>query len=217
MKTGAHHNFADLLGNENAKKRKRRTSFTPQALEVLNEYFEKNTHPSGNQGADMTMLAQKLNYDREVIRVWFCNKRQALKNTMKKIKSDNPNDILNSSQNSNNSINATSNNGLTGIDQSDVNSSNQSSNANGGIGSTLNLLNATVVVNNQQASNGANNGQQQAPTKTVITLTNDDLKLDSSNNNSNNNKNLNDLILNHINSNENNYSDLKIREIVKSE
>jgi len=218
LKTGAHHNFADLLGNENAKKRKRRTSFTPQALEVLNEYFEKNTHPSGNQGADMTMLAQKLNYDREVIRVWFCNKRQALKNTMKKIKSDNPNDILNSSQNSNHSINATSNNGLTSIDQ-DVNSSNQSNNANGGIGSTLNLLNASVVVNNQQTTNAANNAQQQqqAPTKTVITLTNDDLKLDSSNNNSNNNKNLNDLILNHINSNENNYSDLKIREIVKSE
>lgn len=32
------------------------------------------------------MLAQKLNYDREVIRVWFCNKRQALKNTLKKLK-----------------------------------------------------------------------------------------------------------------------------------
>jgi len=40
----------------------------------------------GNQGADMTMLANKLNYDREVIRVWFCNKRQALKNTIKKFK-----------------------------------------------------------------------------------------------------------------------------------
>jgi hypothetical protein len=35
----------------------------------------------------MTMLANKLNYDREVIRVWFCNKRQALKNTIKKFKS----------------------------------------------------------------------------------------------------------------------------------
>ena len=34
----------------------------------------------------MTMLANKLNYDREVIRVWFCNKRQALKNTIKKFK-----------------------------------------------------------------------------------------------------------------------------------
>ena len=34
----------------------------------------------------MTDLSEKLNYDREVIRVWFCNKRQALKNTIKKLK-----------------------------------------------------------------------------------------------------------------------------------
>ena len=37
-------------------------------------------------GAEMTDLSEKLNYDREVIRVWFCNKRQALKNTIKKLK-----------------------------------------------------------------------------------------------------------------------------------
>ena len=34
----------------------------------------------------MTDMANKLTYDREVIRVWFCNKRQALKNNIKKIK-----------------------------------------------------------------------------------------------------------------------------------
>lgn len=39
----------------------------------------------------MTELADKLNYDREVIRVWFCNKRQALKNTIKKLKQEGPN------------------------------------------------------------------------------------------------------------------------------
>ena len=49
------------------RKRKRRTSFTPQALEKLNDAFESNTHPSG---MDMSILAQQLNYDREVIRVW---------------------------------------------------------------------------------------------------------------------------------------------------
>lgn len=38
----------------------------------------------------MTELADKLNYDREVIRVWFCNKRQALKNTIKKLKQEGP-------------------------------------------------------------------------------------------------------------------------------
>lgn len=32
---------------EPSKKRKRRTSFTPQALELLNAHFERNTHPSG--------------------------------------------------------------------------------------------------------------------------------------------------------------------------
>jgi len=47
LKTGSQQNFADLLGSDNSKKRKRRTSFTPQALEILNEAFEKNTHPSG--------------------------------------------------------------------------------------------------------------------------------------------------------------------------
>ena len=41
------HNLTELIGNEPSKKRKRRTSFTPQALEVLNEYFERNSHPSG--------------------------------------------------------------------------------------------------------------------------------------------------------------------------
>jgi class 6 POU domain transcription factor len=38
----------------------------------------------------MTELSEKLNYDREVIRVWFCNKRQALKNTIKKLKQEAP-------------------------------------------------------------------------------------------------------------------------------
>lgn len=39
-------------------------------------------------GTEMTELSERLNYDREVIRVWFCNKRQALKNTIKKLKQD---------------------------------------------------------------------------------------------------------------------------------
>lgn len=80
-------NLTDFIGSEPSKKRKRRTSFTPQALEVLNNFFERNTHPSG---AEMTELSDKLNYDREVIRVWFCNKRQALKNTIKKLKQETP-------------------------------------------------------------------------------------------------------------------------------
>ncbi|GAV02318.1 hypothetical protein RvY_12902-2 [Ramazzottius varieornatus] len=65
-------NLAEFVGCEPNKKRKRRTSFTPQALEVLNAHFEKNTHPSG---AEVTSLADELAYDREVVRVWFCNRR----------------------------------------------------------------------------------------------------------------------------------------------
>lgn len=41
-------------------------------------------------GTEMTELSERLNYDREVIRVWFCNKRQALKNTIKKLKQEAP-------------------------------------------------------------------------------------------------------------------------------
>uniref|UniRef100_UPI00358ED73E POU domain, class 6, transcription factor 1-like n=1 Tax=Myxine glutinosa TaxID=7769 RepID=UPI00358ED73E len=68
---------------DSLKKRKRRTSFTPQALDLLHVHFERNTHPSGHE---MTEISEQLHYDREVIRVWFCNKRQALKNTIKRLK-----------------------------------------------------------------------------------------------------------------------------------
>lgn len=40
-------NLSEFIGLEPSKKRKRRTSFTPQALELLNEHFERTTHPSG--------------------------------------------------------------------------------------------------------------------------------------------------------------------------
>ncbi len=177
LKSGSHHNYADLLGTENSKKRKRRTSFTPQALEILNEYFEKNSHPSGNQGADMTMLAQKLNYDREVIRVWFCNKRQALKNTLKKVKQEN---VSPNGAGSNVSL-SISNNGTsttissTSLDQSDVSST-----------SSLTPLATQVTVNNTSAEtsgeldHSVSNTHQsiddpstnaKLPAKTVITLT----------------------------------------------
>uniref|UniRef100_A0A336LA90 CSON007473 protein n=1 Tax=Culicoides sonorensis TaxID=179676 RepID=A0A336LA90_CULSO len=78
-KTGQNH-LTDFIGVEPSKKRKRRTSFTPQALELLNAHFERNTHPSGTE---ITGLAHQLGYEREVIRIWFCNKRQALKNTVR--------------------------------------------------------------------------------------------------------------------------------------
>ncbi|KAM4609659.1 LOW QUALITY PROTEIN: POU domain, class 6, transcription factor 1 [Polymixia lowei] len=73
-------NLMEFVGGEPSKKRKRRTSFTPQAIEVLNTYFEKNALPTGQE---ITEIARELNYDREVVRVWFCNRRQTLKNTSK--------------------------------------------------------------------------------------------------------------------------------------
>ncbi|KAJ8258952.1 hypothetical protein COCON_G00179640 [Conger conger] len=73
-------NLMEFVGGEASKKRKRRTSFTPQAIEVLNTYFEKNALPTGQE---ITEIAKGLNYEREVVRVWFCNRRQTLKNTSK--------------------------------------------------------------------------------------------------------------------------------------
>ncbi|XP_043213414.1 POU domain, class 6, transcription factor 1-like [Amphibalanus amphitrite] len=72
--------MGNLTGIPPLKKRKRRTSFTPQALEALNAHFARNTHPTGHE---ITHLASRLGYEREVIRIWFCNKRQALKSTVR--------------------------------------------------------------------------------------------------------------------------------------
>jgi len=49
-------------------------------------------------GSEMTCIANKLGYDREVVRVWFCNKRQALKNASKKLKPDTSTADVHSSQ-----------------------------------------------------------------------------------------------------------------------
>ncbi|VDM17656.1 unnamed protein product [Hydatigera taeniaeformis] len=60
------------------RKRKSRTNFSANALERLNHEFNINMHPSGSR---ISQLANQLNYDREVIRVWFCNKRQSFRNS----------------------------------------------------------------------------------------------------------------------------------------
>ncbi|GAA30626.2 POU domain class 6 transcription factor 1 [Clonorchis sinensis] len=69
--------YYDLqLMAQSSRKRKRRTCFSPQALCYLVDQLRKNPYPSKSE---MSELSQKLTYDREVIRVWFCNRRQALK------------------------------------------------------------------------------------------------------------------------------------------
>ncbi|KAM3185424.1 hypothetical protein ACTXT7_006394 [Hymenolepis weldensis] len=60
------------------RKRKSRTNFSADALDRLNHEFSINMHPSGTR---ISQLANQLNYDREVIRVWFCNKRQSFRNS----------------------------------------------------------------------------------------------------------------------------------------
>ncbi|CAM9692833.1 unnamed protein product [Lampetra planeri] len=77
------HTLTDFIGSEPSKRRKRRTSFTQEALAILNTHFDVGMHPTS---AEMTQIAEQLGYDREVVRIWFCNKRQALKNTIKQIK-----------------------------------------------------------------------------------------------------------------------------------
>jgi class 6 POU domain transcription factor len=69
-------NASEFTKQEPSRKRKQRTSFSYPALEALTAYFEKNMRPTG---MEITRLAQQLGYNREVIRIWFCNKRQASK------------------------------------------------------------------------------------------------------------------------------------------
>ncbi|KAA3676571.1 POU domain transcription factor, class 6 [Paragonimus westermani] len=74
---GSNGKYFDVqLMSQTPRKRKRRTCFSPQALSQLVDQLRKNPYPSKTE---MTELSQKLTYDREVIRVWFCNRRQALK------------------------------------------------------------------------------------------------------------------------------------------
>lgn len=61
-KSGQNH-LTDFIGIEPSKKRKRRTSFTPQALELLNAHFERNTHPSGNKNQRLFFVISMISSD----------------------------------------------------------------------------------------------------------------------------------------------------------
>lgn len=56
-----------------AGKRKKRTSIENNAKNVLEKHFIKDPKPSAQEIAE---LAEALQFDKEVIRVWFCNRRQ---------------------------------------------------------------------------------------------------------------------------------------------
>lgn len=74
--------ITDISGSDPNKKRKRRTTFSTAATEHLNYFFAEVTqHPDSVQ---INELADKLNYTRETVRVWFCNRRQSLKKLLSK-------------------------------------------------------------------------------------------------------------------------------------
>ena len=55
------------------RRRKRRTSIGVGAKETLERHFVSQPKPSSS---DITKIADSLNLDKEVVRVWFCNRRQ---------------------------------------------------------------------------------------------------------------------------------------------
>lgn len=59
--------------NASARKRKKRTSIEVAVKGALENHFCKNAKPSAQE---ITHLAENLGLDKEVVRVWFCNRRQ---------------------------------------------------------------------------------------------------------------------------------------------
>jgi len=56
-----------------SRRRKRRTSIDASVRVALENTFLVNSKPTSE---DIQMYAQKLQMDKEVIRIWFCNRRQ---------------------------------------------------------------------------------------------------------------------------------------------
>lgn len=65
----------ETLPNQNGsyKKRKRRTIIEKTVKSVLEYHFERQPRPSSK---DISSISESLNLEREVVRVWFCNRRQ---------------------------------------------------------------------------------------------------------------------------------------------
>ena len=61
----------DQLGQD--RKRKKRTTIGLTAKEALERHFMKHPKPSS---LEVYRIAESLGLDKEVVRVWFCNRRQ---------------------------------------------------------------------------------------------------------------------------------------------
>ncbi|XP_007439791.1 pituitary-specific positive transcription factor 1 [Python bivittatus] len=57
----------------NERKRKRRTTISIAAKEALESHFSEQSKPSSQE---IMRMAEGLNLEKEVVRVWFCNRRQ---------------------------------------------------------------------------------------------------------------------------------------------
>jgi len=55
------------------RKRKKRTSIETTIKGELEAHFSRQCKPSA---ADIALIAESLSLEREVVRVWFCNRRQ---------------------------------------------------------------------------------------------------------------------------------------------
>ncbi|XP_044522859.1 pituitary-specific positive transcription factor 1 [Gracilinanus agilis] len=64
--------YTDKVG-ANERKRKRRTTISIAAKEALERYFGGQSKPSSQE---IMRMAEGLNLEKEVVRVWFCNRRQ---------------------------------------------------------------------------------------------------------------------------------------------
>uniref|UniRef100_A0A914WF45 POU domain protein n=1 Tax=Plectus sambesii TaxID=2011161 RepID=A0A914WF45_9BILA len=56
-----------------ARKRRKRTHLDARQRNALVSYYQMNPRPDNNE---IARLGDKLNLDKEVVRVWFCNRRQ---------------------------------------------------------------------------------------------------------------------------------------------
>lgn len=66
-------------GGINGRKRKKRTSIESTVKSELEAHFGRQSKPSA---ADIVAIAEGLQLEREVVRVWFCNRRQKEKRMM---------------------------------------------------------------------------------------------------------------------------------------
>uniref|UniRef100_A0A8C8RRB5 POU domain protein n=1 Tax=Pelusios castaneus TaxID=367368 RepID=A0A8C8RRB5_9SAUR len=60
---------SDMFG----RKRKKRTSIETNIRSTLEKRFQDNPKPSSEE---ISMIAEQLSMEKEVVRVWFCNRRQ---------------------------------------------------------------------------------------------------------------------------------------------